>query len=252
MFVISVLVGCKKEERKVYENLSFEEVLKMAEKQNCDFCIVLSNLECDACFVYADLLNEKYKELNKKAIFNIVKTDDEQNQWYKFWLYTPAAPITCIFNSSGNLKSIISGASIKSFQSIEKSIDQILQDKLVNYSSPLTDILDNDRTHEILDNILQCKLAFDKGEDITYKINETLNVVWYPYNVYLNCLNEKNKGNNENAKYIAEQILTFKKNNFCNYLYSNLFEEVHKIINSQNIDTACIIHNTHPEHNIIQ
>lgn len=237
MVFASCILGCQKS-TKVYEGLSFEEIQKIAKDQNRNFCIVVSNLECDACYTYENLLKGEYKGLSNKAVFNVIKTNHQDQEWYKFWLYTPATPLTCIFDSAGNLKSIINGASIKSFQAVEKVLDGASSQSVLSYNSPLKDYLDDEKTISVLNDILQCKRALEKGKDITESINETLNIAWYPFNVYLSCLNEKEKENEENAKHIAKQLLTFQHNNYCNYLYPALFAQAHKIIDPNYVECS--------------
>lgn len=222
------IVSCK--ESKVNKDLLFKDIQSEAKKKDKYFCIIVSDLECESCYLYENLLEGRYEGLKKKAIFNIVKTNDKEHKWYKYWLYTPAVPITCVFDSAGNLKSLVAGAGIKSFQEIERVLDGKPKQLLFGYNSPLNEFLSDDQIIAVLDEIQKCKHALDEGVDISEQIKRTMNVTWYPFNVFLNLENEKKKGNYEEVVFIAEQIQTFQKNNFCNYLYSELFDETKKIL----------------------
>lgn len=218
------LFSCEQKNKTVYSDLGYEEVKDVAEKYNIGFCIVLADNDCNACNEYTNSLKGTFNKLNEKTVFNIIYTNQIENEWYKYWLYSPATPTTCIFNAKGDLVNVISGSSKKTFQCIEKSIDGNYECSDF-FESSIIPIDDKKNIIPILNKVLKCKQSFDKGEDITIPLEQTLNIAWYPYNVYLHYLNENRKGNAENAKHIAKQLLTFEKNPYAKFLYSKIFTE---------------------------
>ncbi len=132
------------------------------------------------------------------------------------------------------MKNIIQGASKKSFQNIEKVIDgkPITND---SFKSALFHIQGSEENIKFLNEVLKIKLDLDNNVDITESISQNLETAWYPYNVYLQYMNEKEKGNVDNTIYIARQLLTFRENPYSDYLYFDLLNEIDAAVNSDDI-----------------
>ncbi|MDR1743431.1 MAG: hypothetical protein LBR48_06370, partial [Dysgonamonadaceae bacterium] len=60
-----------------------------------------------------------------------------------------------------------------------------------------------------LNDILQCKLRLDAGENIEPEISQTTDKMAYPYNLYLKFLNARKQNDNKTTKSLAAQILNF-------------------------------------------
>lgn len=228
--IILSFSGCISDNVLIYQNLSFEETLSIAHKQNTPFCIIVSDNRCSSCDVLKKKLKTEYRKLIHKAVFNAVNTNQIEQEWYKEWLYTPSGPIICVFSVNGDLINIIAGANLLSMQCVEKTIDGTNTRTALYYHSPLTDTLGTDKIIPLLGKVLKCKLGVDMNEDVTDLLKETTEMVTYPFNLYLESLNLMNKGDVYNSVRVAKQLSTYSKNQYARLYFSDLLLKASEII----------------------
>lgn len=220
-----LLFACEEhcEQKEITWNVDFSSIRQKAEEKQQNFCVVLLDTTNLTSKIY-----EKYLEDSKMTgMFNLVDIWSERNDWYQQWLYTKAAPLTCIFTSSGNLIDIIPGASRKCFKCIEKVMSQgKMCEELAYYSNfPM----DKKAIIPLLNEVLQQKFNMEKGMDVNNRIAALSNSIKYPYIVYLGMKNSMLLNREEKGKSWAEQLLSFNKELDLE-IYPKYFSEAKSII----------------------
>ncbi len=204
--------------------LSFDEVKALAQKENRPFCIVLSKGDCPPCAI----LHDELQRFKRKAVINIINTSSPGNRWYEQWVGTVTSPLTCIFSASGELMAIVTGATGKSLECIEQSIDGQPACSDFMFRTAFTSG-DNMQTFKTMDKILNARQAMQKGEDMGNSLEQILSELQYPYAVYLQYANSKKQGKEEEAIYYAKQLLTFNQPQYL-VLYKDMYIEAKKTI----------------------
>ncbi|WP_298654066.1 DUF1573 domain-containing protein [uncultured Proteiniphilum sp.] len=232
VFFISVIffaiASCNNKNAEIHYNEDIENIIRLAHDRKKSFCIVLFNDSSSISSSYLEKLEEGTLTRLSDLIFNIINVALPENKWYTQWLGVENHVVTCVFSSSGILLATITGASSYSFNCINKSLEDDLSCNEFGYS-PLFNIADNINKMDILSKILNCKIEIDQGQDIGTEIDKTLDVVQYPYNLYLKCLNSQKHGKKEEAIYRAKQLLTFDDIPYLK-IYSDLYDQVKHII----------------------
>jgi hypothetical protein len=232
LLLVSVLIiftfsSCKKEKMAILYDKDFEYVKGLAEKANKPFCIVISNADCPPCTSFIEKLEGQSNNPTDKAIFNIVNVSLPENKWYQQWICSVATPTTCIFSPQGELKAIVSGSKELCLDCIDSSIggDTACSGHL--YKSRFQS---NVEPIPALNMVLECKLKFDKGEDITEELMHSFSRVQYPYNVYLYCMNAVRLEKSDAAADAAKMLTQFNDAFYYN-LYGDLYVQTKSIAN---------------------
>lgn len=243
LFFCIILLACKKTiPSQIEYERSFEELSEIAVSGNKSFCIILSNPECPPC----DLLHKALFEdisafMGEKVIFNIVDISLPQNKWYGQFIASKGTPAALIFSRQGELEAIIHGAGKASIECLKKSINGKLDCSKYLYSSSFSKSIKNEDIIKSLNLILKARAKVEKHEDATSELKESMNTLYYPYVLWLQIQNEKNKGNTEEAAYFAKQMLTFQEPLYA-ALYSDLYLASRYTINPQfNIKDAPLL-----------
>lgn len=211
----------------VYD-LPFEQLAADAQSKRVDFCVVLSRPDCPPCASYIDKLsNRPDRRLIGGTIYNIVDVMRPENNFYTQWLCSGSFPTTCVFSSDGKLKAVVSGASRAAVECIESARDG--NAKCADYFYSRRYPISHDYV-AVLNELLECKLRFDNGEDISKALDNVLSKTDYPYPVYLKALNEDKHGRRDEAVRLAERLLSFDEAHYF-YVYSDLFTRAKYIIN---------------------
>ena len=203
LLTILFFVGCSTKQKEILQDEEFNLVKQRAAEEKQNFCIVL----LDTTDVTSKIYDERLEKSNIGAIFNVIHTEMPQNSWYRQWLYSNSAPITCIFTSSGELVDIIPGASRKCFNSIKQVVKKDLACEELKYYNNFS--MEKRELIPLLNEILQCKLDLEKGVDIESRIDHLLGSVKYPYVDYLRIMNSLNCKENKIAQSAAKHLLTF-------------------------------------------
>ena len=214
--ILFVAVSCSTKQKEVLQNEEFNMVKQKAAEENQRFCIVL----LDTADVTSKIYEERLEKSNIGAIFNVINTEMPQNSWYRQWLYSNSAPITCIFTSSGELVDIIPGASRKCFNCIKQVVKKDLMCKELKYYNNFS--MEKRELIPLLNEILQCKLDLEKGVNIESRIDNLLDSIKHPYVDYLRIMNSLNHKENNIAQSAAKHLLTFN-NDFELEVYPELF-----------------------------
>ncbi|MDR1719985.1 MAG: DUF1573 domain-containing protein [Dysgonamonadaceae bacterium] len=227
LFLIAAVLGaCNNGKQEIVYGKSFAETKALAAAAGKPFCIVLSRPDCPPCSDYVRTLNSDENELSKLAVFNIVDTSKPENEWYPMWLATASWPSTCIFSPDSKLTAVVSGVAQQCISCIENVLRGETECASYFYSKHYDSYGD---VFAALNDILQCKLRLDAGENIEPEISLTTDKMAYPYNLYLKSLNAHNNGDEATAKASAEKQLSFN-DAFGIRLYGGIMAEAKKII----------------------
>jgi hypothetical protein len=231
LLLIGIFLCCKtfcKNELIIYKDKSIEFSFEKAQEKKQKMCLVLIDERDTISRAYMEKLETAYKNITEDAVFNIVDVTNSENRWYKEWINSWNYPVTCVFSEEEKLIAVIGGASIHSFSSI-KAVLEDMPGSNFGYKSALTS-LDFNVLFAFLDDVLKCKLSIDRGENCDVAINETFNVLQYPFNTYLKFKNEISQNKIDDATNTARQLLQFKEDIQYLRVYSEMFEETMRLI----------------------
>lgn len=159
--------------------------------------------------IYNNMLKNKFNKLLDKCMFNFVDVSLERNHWYRQWLSFIRTPLTCIFSAENNrLIAVVDGASKNSFKKIEYALDNNKIEDGFCYLNTFENI-DNEKLIFSLNNILKAKQYMEQNQDFSLEIDSSLNVIRYPYNLYLKSFHEKSIGCDSIATKYAQELLNF-------------------------------------------
>lgn len=115
--------SCKNREQKdvIYYNKDFNEMTNIAKDIDQPFCIVLVDSLNFTANEYLYLLNN-YKVMDRGISYNFINTTLNENKWYSQLLSPQIYPVTCIFNTTGELIDLIPGSSNESILYIDRVI----------------------------------------------------------------------------------------------------------------------------------
>jgi hypothetical protein len=213
----------------IYNNESIEFSFEKAQEKKQKMCLVLIDERDTISRTYMQRLETAYKNITEDAVFNVVDIANSENRWYKEWLNSLNYPITCIFSEEEKLIAVIGGASTYSFNEIKTALRNMSGSNF-SYKSALNNLNFNVLS-AFLDNVLKCKLSIDRGENCDMAINETFNVLQYPFNTYLKYKNEINQNKIDDATSTAHQILRFQEDIQYLKIYHDMFEEAMLFVN---------------------
>jgi hypothetical protein len=220
------MTSCKNEPI-IYKNVEFSFGRAREKKQK--MCLVLIDESDTISRAYMKRLESSYNNITEDAVFNVIDLTIPENRWYKEWINSSSYPITCVFSEKEKLISVIGGASVHSFNRIKASLEDAPGSNF-GYKSSLIG-LDFNILSSFLDNVLKCKLSIDRGENCDTAINETFNVLQYPFNTYLKYKNEINQNKIDDAKNTAHRLLRFKEEIQYLRVYNEMFEEIMLFLN---------------------
>jgi hypothetical protein len=222
------MTSCKNESI-IYKDQSVEFLFGKAREKKQKMCLVLSDESDTISKAYMKRLETAYKNLTEDAVFNVIDLTNPENRWYKEWINSSNYPVTCVFSEEEKLISVIGGASVHSFNSIKTSLEDMSRSNF-GYKSSLTN-LDFNILSAFLTNVLKCKLSINKGENCDTALNETFNVLQYPFNTYLKYKNEIGQNKIDDAKNTAHRLLGFKNDIQYLNVYNEMFEETMQFLN---------------------
>lgn len=228
------LFGCTKEKTSTYENQSFDNIYSLAEIQNKPFCIVLtddssSNLSKEYIFQ----LNENYKYLLNKAIFNLSDINHTENEWYIKWLNPVSIPLTCVFYPDGKLIDIIPGTSKETFLYIGEAIKK---SKVTDFHWPNRFGMNKKDLVPLLSSLLQQKNYINEGEYLSLELDLLIDSLNYPYSHYIKLLGELTEQDTIESQQVAQSLIRLETPSYLD-LYKNEFITAKKVLNPNfNID----------------
>jgi hypothetical protein len=134
-------------------------------------------------------------------------------------------PVTCIFDLSSDtlkLTDIIPGATHECFDAINQCVKKRIASSLryINRFSQEKEVI-----IPVLGKIFRCKIGMDNHRDISREIEETLEIIQYPYNWYLKSINANKQGNDSVAVFSENKMLAFDSIEYLE-LYAGLYREV--------------------------
>lgn len=222
------LIGCNSGKTSIYENESFNNIHSIAEIQNKPFCIILiddsnSNLSKE----YVIQLNEKYKYLSDKSIFNLSDINNVENEWYIKWLNPVSIPLTCVFYPDGKLIDLIPGVSKETFLYIEEAIRK---NKTTEFHWPNRFGMDKKRVLPLLNNLLQQKNYIDEGEYSSSELDLLIDSLNYPYSHYIKLLGELLEQDTIESQQVAQSLIGLETPSYLE-LYKNEFITAKKVLN---------------------
>lgn len=128
LIAVICLFGCNDEGTGIYENKSFKDINSIAEINNSPFCVVLIDSGSNLSEEYIFQLENNYKHLLDKAVFNVSNINHVENEWYIKWLCPVSIPLTCIFSEHGKLIDLIPGVSKRNLFICRRSYQQSKKD----------------------------------------------------------------------------------------------------------------------------
>jgi hypothetical protein len=209
---------------------SFEEIAQLAATENKYFCIILSHPACPPCeALHTRLFDEVSFAVGNKAIFNIVDITLPENKWYQQFIFSKSQPATLLFSPKVELITIIQGASRASTECIKNVING--KPECVRYRNNLlfSEAIASGEAVQALNLILTAKRKIENNRDATAELAESMQTLYYPYPLWLQIQNEQNKGNTEDAVFLARQMLTFQEPWHAE-LYNDLFLASRQVI----------------------
>ena len=228
------LLGCNEGETSIYEDQSFDDIHSIAELQNKPFCIVLtddsiSNLSKEYIFQ----LNERYKHLSDKAIFNISDISHAENEWCIKWLDPISIPLTCVFYPDGKLFDLIPGVSKETFLYIEEAIKK---SKTTDFHWPNRFGMNKKDLVPLLSSLLQQKNYINEGEYSSSELDLLIDSLSYPYSHYIKLLGELMEQDTIESQLVAQSLIGLETPSYLD-LYKNEFITAKKVLNPNfNID----------------
>jgi hypothetical protein len=216
----------------VYQNKSFEDICLIAKARNRPFCIVLSDSTQNMSKEYLMYLQNSYKYLTKKVIYNMADINVPGNDWYVKWLCPESTPLTCVFSANGTLIDLIPGVARETFLYTSLAIQQTITD----YHWPNAFNSNKMRVIPLLNNILQQKLHIEQYIFSSSEMDSLIDSLNYPYPYYLKIMGELMKNDTVAAKHTSELLINLEDPNYLN-LFKNEFIIAKRILNPNfNID----------------
>jgi hypothetical protein len=180
------LFGCNNAAT-VYQNKAFEDMCSLARAGNRPFCIVLSDSTQLLSKEYVMYLQENYKYLVEKAIYNMVDVNSPENRWYVKWLYPASIPLTCVFSADGALIDLIPGAARETFLYTNLALTKMAT---TDYHCPNKFQLSKVDLVFAMNDVLQSKVKLDKNENASPLIDSAITKIRYPYNLFIKLQND--------------------------------------------------------------
>ena len=204
-------------------DVPLEQMIANARETGKDFCVVLSRTDCPPCGMFINSLGDpRNSRFFGDATFNVVDVMLPENSFYTQWLCSGGFPTTCVFSSEGRLKAVVAGSTQSAANCIAsaRAGDTKCAEYFFTKQFPvLGDYFD------MLNAVLECKLRFDKGEDIGQAVDMVLQQTDYPYPVFLKALNEEKQGRHDEAVRLAQRLLRYNDVRYT-HVYSEQFKSL--------------------------
>lgn len=226
-FFYTLLISCNKQNVHYYYDVDIEKMVSIAKNEDQLFCCVLIDSLSDEMKLFYDFLKTD-EQIRKKALFNFIDITDSSNFWYIQWLRPVSNTVTCVFNPSGKLLNLINGVTYESFIALKQSI--INNDNKHFYPNRWN--MAKDTILPFMNEVLQCKINYEKGEDIQERINNSLSLLKYPFNLGLKFMNELRMEKLEDIKYTCRELLLYKdEENILDFF--DLFLKAENVVNKK-------------------
>jgi hypothetical protein len=222
LFIISIaclcLFGCSKADA-VYQNKAFEDVWLLANTNRRPFCIVLSDSTQVLSKEYIMSLQENYKYLTGKAIYNVVDVNSSGNNWYVKWLYPVSIPLTCVFSEDGTLIDLIPCAAKETFLYTDLALKQMAT---TDYHCPNKFLLHKVELVFAMNDVLQSKIKLDRNENASPLIDSAVAKIKYPYSLFIKLQNDSKRHDSLNMHSTFSELLSINDT----YAYLHYIEEI--------------------------
>lgn len=214
----------------IYFEKGFFELQQEADRQNKNFCVVLSHPECPPCeWFYNRIYTDTYQSLRDKTLFNFVDVTQPQNNWYQQLIASKGVPSSLFFSSEGNLLAIVNGGGKASFDCLTHVADGSYHCSSYAYKSPVLQSMRYPDVIELFNVTLHAKLLADKGEDASAELKRSMDMAVYPYNLWLHIEAARRWKQEEEAIEASKRLLSFKEPLYA-VLYAGLYEQAEHIV----------------------
>lgn len=207
-FVLLVMVTCtsNKQECNIYHNNDFDEIATIANDANLPFCVVLIDSTRFTADEYINMI-KVYKTLSVRTIYNFINVRLSENKWYSKLLSPQIYPVTCVFNTTGQLIDLVPGNSKESMLYIDKAINTGQPCLEFHYNQKY----DQDKIEIIhyINSAVELKSKIYESEDVVAKIDSLLHVKEHPYLLYLKLQKQVLFNKKTEARKTAEELLSF-------------------------------------------
>jgi hypothetical protein len=181
------LLGCNRADTVICQNKAFEDLCSLAKANNRPFCIVLSDSSQILSREYFAYLQESYKYMTGKAVYNRVDVNFPGNEWYVKWLYPVSIPLTCVFSADGTLIDLIPGAAKETFLYTDLALKNMAA---TDYHCPNRHQLNKAELILAMNEVLQSKIKLDRNENASPLIDSAIAKIKYPYGLFIKLQNE--------------------------------------------------------------
>ena len=193
--------SCTTPPQVVVEGMDFAALTEMARADGQSFCIAL----VDTTDITSQIYLRRLKETATPGRFNLVYKNFTKSNAYEQWLFSNAAPVTCVFSPDDRLIDIIPGASRKCFSCIGQVVrtGKMTQELAYynNFGAEKQELI------PLLDEVMQARLRLDRGEDATEELRKAKRQMDYPYLAYLDMQNALRNGCQARADSLAGRLL---------------------------------------------
>lgn len=205
----------------------FEDICKMGKDNHLPYCIVLTDSFQHMSYDYFALLQDKYKYLTQKVIYNMVDINLPINEWYLKWLCPVSTPLTCVFSPDGKLIDLIPGAVRETFLYTKVAITNL---ETTDYHWPNQFHMNKKQVIPLLNNLLEQIEVLNQGIYLSSGLNPLVDTLYYPYSVYLKLLGELLVHDSVSSKRTAQSLLEFETP-YSLDLYKDEFITAKKVLN---------------------
>lgn len=225
LFVIAAALCACGQRVVVNYDLPLNNAVAKATEVGKPLVVLLSRPDCPPC---SALIRNLESNANiPSAIYNVVDVQLPENNWYTQWLCLGTFPTSCLFDADGHLTAVINGASNSSMDCLAQSVDG--QTKCADYYYTTHFPVIGNKI-DMLNEMLDCQRAMERGEDAAAALDEVLKKCDYPWLVWLKIQNEIKQGRSENAAILAERMSQFSEPIFLT-CYADILQQSKYIAN---------------------
>ena len=230
--VLGTISSCKQTPPSIVFEFDLNQMDSVCERNVKEYYSIVCVDSTPNNLVYMNLLRKDFSKLLNKSVFNFVDVSLEKNQWYRQWLSFFRTPLTCVFSAENNsLIAVVDGASKNSFRKIEYALDNNRIEDGFCYLNSFKNV-DNEKLISALNDILKSKQYMEQNLDFSIEVDNSLNVIRYPYNLYLKSISEMSLGNDSVASKYARELLDLTEPFYVEN-FENLYLKAKFVINPE-------------------
>lgn len=225
--ICNCLFGCGRIDTTIYQNCNFEDIRNIGRKNNIPFCIVLTDSSQNLSNEYCLQLQDNYKFLTHKAVYNVVDINLPINEWYLKWLCPVSTPLTCVFSPNGKLIDLIPGAARETFLYTEEAVKKM---EVTDFHWSNQFKISKKKVIPLLNNLLEYQDMLNQGIYLSSELTLLVDSLYYPYSIYLKLTGELMMHDTISSITTAQSLIMFETP-YSLRLYKDEFITAKKVIN---------------------